>query len=151
MSWDVEPGSQTSIRQARQGLEEWLAEHRSNADDAVLVAAELLANAVVAARTSVVLSAAINGQQLILEVSDDGPGDTHLEELGGHLPITESEHGRGLFLVRALSDKVSMMSTAEGTVVHCVLPVHSTAETTPSDQATPSTSDERSSDDVRHA
>ncbi len=55
----------------------------------------------------------------------DGPGDTHLEELGGHLPITESEHGRGLFLVRALSDKVSMMSTAEGTVVHCVLAVHS--------------------------
>ena len=125
MSWDVEPGSQSSIREARQGLEEWLSEHQSNADDAVLVAAELLANAVVAARSSAVLSAAINGRQLTLEVSDDGPGDTHLEELGGHLPITESEHGRGLFLVRALSDKVSMMSTAEGTVVHCVLAVHS--------------------------
>ena len=123
VSWDVEPGSQTSIREARQGLEGWLSEHDSNADDAVLVAAELLANAVVAARSSVVMSAAFSGHQLILEVSDDGTGDSHLEELGGHLPITESEHGRGLFLVRALSEQVSMMSTSEGTVVHCVLPV----------------------------
>ncbi len=128
MSWDVEPGSEISIRQARQGLERWLSGHRSSADDGVLVAAELLANAVVAARSSVVLSATFSGTQLILEVSDDGSGDSHLEELGGHLPITESEHGRGLFLVRALSDQVSMMSTAEGTVVHCVLPVQSLDE-----------------------
>ncbi len=123
MSWDVEPGSETAIRQARQGLESWLSGHRARAEDAVLVAAELMANAVIAARSSVVLSAALTGRQLTLEVSDDGRGDTHLDDLGGNLPVTESEHGRGLFLVRALSDQVSMMSTSEGTVVHCVLPI----------------------------
>jgi anti-sigma regulatory factor (Ser/Thr protein kinase) len=123
MSWDVEPGSQRSIRLARQGLEKWLVARRAQTDDAVLVAAELMANAVVAARSSVVLSAAQDGDNLVLEVADDGQGDAHLDELGEVLPITESEHGRGLFLVRALSDDVAMMSTAEGTVVHCVLPM----------------------------
>ncbi|MFY9914274.1 MAG: SpoIIE family protein phosphatase [Nocardioidaceae bacterium] len=122
MSWDVEPGSQAAIHNARQGLKSWLAEHRSTADDAVLVAAELLANAVVVARSSVVLSATLEGDQVVVEVSDDGHGDSHLDELGERLPRSESEHGRGLFLVRALSDDVSMLSTDEGTVVTCVLP-----------------------------
>ncbi len=122
ISWDVEPGSQTAIHAARQGLKSWLTAHRSTADDAVLVAAELLANAVVVARSSVVLSARLEGDQVVVEVSDDGHGDSHLDELGGRLPRNESEHGRGLFLVRALSDDVSMLSTDEGTVVTCVLP-----------------------------
>ncbi len=122
MSWEVEPGSQSAIHDARQGLKSWLDAHRSTADDAVLVAAELLANAVVVARSSVVLSAALDGDQVVVEVSDDGHGDSHLDELGERLPRSESEHGRGLFLVRALSDDVSMLSTDEGTVVTCVLP-----------------------------
>jgi PAS domain S-box-containing protein len=121
MSWDVEPGNQAAIREARQGLESWLSSHRSAHEDAVLVAAELLANAVVAARSSVVLTASLEGERVVVEVSDDGRGDAHLDEQGDHLPVTESEHGRGLFLVRALSDDVSMMSTDEGTVVTCVL------------------------------
>ena len=52
------------MRAARQGLQDWLGEHQSHADDAVLVAAELMANAVVAARSTVVLSAAIMATRL---------------------------------------------------------------------------------------
>ncbi len=121
MSWDVVPGSEVAMRAARQGFEQWLGS-RSGADDAVLVAAELMANAVAAARSGVVLSAAMQGDQVVLEVSDDGSGDEHLEERGRQLPSPDSERGRGLFLVRNLSEDVSMMSTAAGTVVRCVIP-----------------------------
>lgn len=138
VSWDVTPGSEVAIRDARQGLEEWLGVQRSDADDAVLVAAELMANAVVAARSSVVLSATMRGSQVVIEVSDDGSGDEHLHELGQRLPVADSEEGRGLFLVRALSDDVSMMSTSAGTVVRCVIPAHRSAPASASSQRQPS-------------
>lgn len=120
-SWDVALGSEVAMQTARLGLEQWLDNHSSRADDAVLVAAELMANAVMAARSAVVLTAAVQGDQVVLEVSDDGGGSDRLEELGRSLPAVESEGGRGLFLVRELSQDVSIMSTAEGTVVRCVM------------------------------
>lgn len=119
--WVVAPGSEFAIRTARHGLADWLALHQTASDEAVIVAAELLANAVVAAHSGVVLSAFINGDELVLEVSDDGTGDEHLDHLGQLLPEADSEDGRGLFLVRVLSHEVSIMSTAAGTVVRCVL------------------------------
>jgi anti-sigma regulatory factor (Ser/Thr protein kinase) len=122
-SWDVEPGEPASMRSARQGLDRWLRQHDLYADDAVLVAAELMANAVVVARTSVVMSAVVDADKLVLEVSDDGSGEAGLDELGDRLPLSESEHGRGLFLVRTVSDDVTILSTAEGTVVRSVLPL----------------------------
>jgi PAS domain S-box-containing protein len=131
MSWDVTPGNAFAMRSARKGLEQWLAEQDAHSEDAVLVAAELLANAVVAARSSVVLSAVLQEDQAVLEVSDDGAGAEHLDDRGQRLPRADSEAGRGLFLVRALSDRVSMMSTAAGTVVRCVVPARRrTAATT---------------------
>ncbi len=110
------------MRTARQGLEQWLGNQQFDTDDAVLVAAELMANAVVAARSAVVLSATMHGDHIVLEVSDDGHGDEHLDAFGKRLPVTDSEQGRGLFMVRALSEDVSMMSTSAGTVVRCVIP-----------------------------
>lgn len=124
MSWDVAPGDPVEMRAARQGLQDWLGEHQSHADDAVLVAAELMANAVMAARSTVILSAAMHGDRIVLEVSDDGSGDPDLDELGQRLPVVDSEEGRGLYLVRALSEDVAMVSTGGGTVVRCVLPAH---------------------------
>jgi len=122
MSWDVAPGSEAAMRTARLGLEEWLVDHGSAVDGAVLVAAELMANAVVAARTAVVLSAMVQAEKVVLEVSDDGGGDDRLEQRGRRLPDSDSEEGRGLFMVRELSEDVSFMSTAAGTVVRCVMP-----------------------------
>lgn len=121
MSWDVTPGSEIEMRTARLGLKEWLDNHRSAADAPVLVAAELMANAVVAARSTVVLSAVMQAEGIVLEVSDDGSGDDRLVDRGKRLPDADSEEGRGLFLVRQLSDGVSIMSTAAGTVVRCVM------------------------------
>lgn len=122
MSWQVAPGSAVALGEARRGLGSWLDSHRCNADDAVLVASELMANAVMAAPSAVVLTAAMQGEQLILEVSDDGLGGEHLDELGQRLPAADSEEGRGLFLVRALSDDLSIVTSSTGTVARCVIP-----------------------------
>ncbi len=122
MSWEVTPGNAVALGEARRGLGDWLSSHRCRADDAVLVASELMANAVMAAPSAVVLTAAMDGEQLVLEVSDDGQGGEHLDELGQRLPTAESEQGRGLFLVRALSDDLSIVTTPTGTVARCVIP-----------------------------
>lgn len=122
MSWQVTPGSAIALGEARRGLGGWLGSHGRNADDAVLVASELMANAVMAAPSAVVLSAAMQGPQLVLEVSDDGQGAERLDELGQRLPAADSEEGRGLFLVRALSDDLSIVTSSTGTVARCVIP-----------------------------
>ncbi len=122
----LDPASATAVGQARHHLLEWLREEAGvSGDDPLLVAAELLSNAVVVARTSVVVTARHDGDRIILEVSDDGPGQPDLDERGHRLPPHDSESGRGLFLVRSLSEDVSVLSTAEGTVMRCVLNAHS--------------------------
>ena len=126
MSWDASPENEVEVRQARQGLEAWLVQHpnkltTSAVDSAVLVAGELIANAVRVARTSIVLSAAVETDEIVVEVSDDGAGDDELASRGRSLPDLERESGRGLFLVRELSLDVSILSTTEGTVIRCVL------------------------------
>ncbi|MGI8992726.1 MAG: ATP-binding SpoIIE family protein phosphatase [Nocardioidaceae bacterium] len=127
MRWEVTPGSEVAIGHARRGLGEWLGNQRRDADDAVLVASELMANAVMAASTSVVLTAVMKDDQLVLEVTDDGSGHDHLDQLGLTLPATDCERGRGLFLVRALSDDVSILSSPTGTVARCVVPARQSA------------------------
>lgn len=117
--WRLDPGARESFRQARKELESWLRAHSVEADDVVLVAAELIANASSAARSEVVLVAQMGAGHVIVEVSDDGEGTNHLEDLGRRLPGHDSERGRGLYLVRALSEDVSVMSTDEGTLVRC--------------------------------
>jgi PAS domain S-box-containing protein len=121
----VEPGDRAGIRAARRGLHEWLHGQGADSDDPVLVAAELLANAAVAARFGAVLTAAMDGDHVVLEVSDDGPG-TDMEGRGRLLPHQDSEGGRGLFLVRALSDDVTTLSIDGGTVVRCRVRVRAT-------------------------
>jgi anti-sigma regulatory factor (Ser/Thr protein kinase) len=122
----VEPGDRSGIRAARRGLHEWLHSQGADSDDPVLVAAELLANAAVAARFGAVLTAEMDGDHVVLEVSDDGPGTPDMEGRGRLLPHQDSEGGRGLFLVRALSDEVTTMSIDGGTVVRCRIRVRAT-------------------------
>jgi len=123
MRWRADPGDHAAVRDARLGLLDWLVDQGVSGEDSLLVASELLANAVVAARDSVVMTAQVVGDRVVLEVADDGDGDARLHARGHVLPDNDSEDGRGLFLVRSMSDNVVIMSTAEGTVIRCEIPV----------------------------
>ncbi|MDQ3629209.1 MAG: SpoIIE family protein phosphatase [Actinomycetota bacterium] len=132
MRWEVGPGDRAGIRAARHGLMAWLTDQDVEVDDPVLVAAELLANAVVVARSTAVLSVTLDdeGDRVVLEVADDGDGTAPVEITGWRLPPTDSERGRGLYLVRALSDEVSTTSSGSGTVVRCVIRLRRSRTTT---------------------
>ncbi len=110
-----------AVAEARREFGGWLREHGLAADDAMVVAAELLANAVVVARTSIRMEARIEPNGVSVEVADDGPGRPDLADAGLTVPDDESEVGRGLFLVRTLSAEVSILSTPEGSVVRALL------------------------------
>lgn len=121
--WRLDPGEHHGLRRIRKELQDWLAAHQVEQEDVVLVAAELLANGRTAARSTVVLNVCMETGQVTVEVSDDGPGSEALDGFGRRLPTPEHERGRGLYLVRALSDDVTAMSTTEGTVVRATIPV----------------------------
>lgn len=127
LRWRVEPGDRAGIRTARRALHEWLHSQGADSDDPVLVAAELLANAAVAARYAAVLTAEMDGDHVVLEVTDDGVGADDIEGRSRLLPDQDSERGRGLFLVRALSEGMTTMSIDGGTVVRCRVRVHTGA------------------------
>jgi len=123
MRWRADPGDHAAVRDARLGLLDWLVDQGVSGEDSLLVASELLANAVVAARDSVVMTAQLADDKVVLEVADDGNGDAALNSRGHALPDHDSEDGRGLFLVRSMSNEVEIMSTTEGTVIRCEIPV----------------------------
>jgi len=123
MRWRADPGDHAAIKDARLGLLDWLVDQGVSAEESLLAASELLANAVVVARDSVVMTAQVAADKIVLEVADDGNGDADLSSRGHALPEAESADGRGLFLVRSMSDDVSILSTAEGTVIRCEIPV----------------------------
>ncbi|MFY0409672.1 ATP-binding SpoIIE family protein phosphatase [Solicola sp. PLA-1-18] len=121
--WRLEPPEPEGVRTMRRELGTWLMAHQVESDDAVLVAAELLANAASVARGVVTMSVQMQTGRVVVEVSDDGPGVASIDDLGRRLPGMDSERGRGLYLVRAISDDLSIMSTAEGTIVRAELVV----------------------------
>jgi PAS domain S-box-containing protein len=124
----VEPGRwrgrphPSQVGEIRRALAGWLLEHDvagEDVEDVLVAASELLANAVAAARTNIGLRAAVAAGRVAVEVEDDGPGHEDPDELGTAAPAPGAEAGRGLFLVRALMDEISFLSTSEGTVVRC--------------------------------
>ncbi len=98
---------------ARHLLRDWMeyVPVEPEAIDALLLAAsELCSNAVrhaTGAPASVHVLAWIEGDAVLIEVSDDGGALAWLDQHGDDLPDPESEQGRGLFLVRELADEVS--------------------------------------------
>ncbi|MEV4375424.1 ATP-binding protein [Streptosporangium sp. NPDC049644] len=80
----------------RETLVAWALHHL--VDDAVLVAGELLANAIVHGEPVVRLSLWANADEFQIQVTDKGPGRPR------HLALdAESLHGRGLTIVKALA------------------------------------------------
>ncbi|MDP3712869.1 MAG: SpoIIE family protein phosphatase [Mycobacteriales bacterium] len=114
--WDVGAGPEGAAA-ARRQLTAWLRARAVDADDAALAAGELLANAVRAARSRVELSVSLEGNRLVLQVDDDGPG---LDGLPSRA-VASSESGRGLHIVQAVSEDLQISGDATGTRVIAVL------------------------------
>jgi anti-sigma regulatory factor (Ser/Thr protein kinase) len=93
----------------------WLAEQ---IDQAVLVASELVTNAVVHAHSQLRLRVELRGDRLHLAVQDTDP---HLLRLAT-APEVLAEGGRGLLLVEALASSWEVQHPPDGgKVVACVL------------------------------
>ena len=112
------------VRVARYVLSAWLERqpgvNTDAIDDLLVVCSELCTNA--ASHSSghdmaAVLSARIDRDSVVLEVSDDGGGFPFGG--GGHIKAAEAaaESGRGLFIVAALTDEMTVESTGERTLV----------------------------------
>ncbi|MCW2608381.1 MAG: domain S-box-containing protein [Frankiales bacterium] len=118
--WQLEPASD-QVGATRRDVTGWLTERGLPHDDVALVVGELLANAVVGARTTVLVTARLEqrpeGVHVHLEVCDDGPGF----EAVPPQPRAVEERGRGLLIVRALARDVLVHSTSAGTSVSAVV------------------------------
>jgi DNA-binding NarL/FixJ family response regulator len=92
-----DPSSAPAAREfIRRTLLQW--RHPALVDDALLMATELVTNAVVHAESDVNVRVLAVGERIRIEVADSGGGALRLRP-----PSTESLGGRGLLLVEALS------------------------------------------------
>jgi anti-sigma regulatory factor (Ser/Thr protein kinase) len=118
--------STAAVPLARHFLEDWLVRvpvERAEADDLLLVASELAANAVrhASGQTgSVSLRASVQGSDVTIELEDDGGQPTPLPGPADELPDGLAERGRGLFLVRALVDQLDCRVIDGRTLVRAV-------------------------------
>ena len=122
MQWQLAPDRQAASQVRREAVR-WLdSQHLEPLDDAAVVIAELLANAVCAANQTVLLDVEVESVRRIgISVTDDGPGFRTLP--ARELPPIEAEGSRGLFLVRTLSTGFSVGRTTAGTTVRCSLAI----------------------------
>lgn len=125
---------EASVPLARHTLADWLARlpvEPGEAEDVLIIASELCTNAVHHGGRTVVLRAAPAGNDLVLEVEDDGGTLEWPERHFGQLPDAESDRGRGLFLVEALADEVTSLVENGRSIVRCVkraiVPAHDPA------------------------
>jgi anti-sigma regulatory factor (Ser/Thr protein kinase) len=113
-----------TISLARNLLEDWLVRvpvEASDTGDLILVASELCTNAVRHARNpgGVALRAHVDGADIVIEVEDDGGEEISAPSASEEPPDADSEAGRGLFLVDALTDELSTRTDGIVTVVSC--------------------------------
>lgn len=115
-----------TIPLGRHLLSDWL-EHlsvdESERADLLLVASELCSNAVrhaSGAPSSLALRAWTEDDAIIVEAEDDGAGFQLEERYDDEEPDTSLERGRGLYVVQALSDEVSVRRVDDRTVVRAV-------------------------------
>jgi serine phosphatase RsbU (regulator of sigma subunit)/anti-sigma regulatory factor (Ser/Thr protein kinase) len=121
-----------SVSLARHALRDWL-EHLTldppEVADLLLVASELCANALKHAKGAVVLRSWPDGNDVIVEVEDEGAGFVPPSRYIDELPDPEADSGRGLFLIEALTDNLEVRRDDERTAVrarkHAVLPSRS--------------------------
>jgi len=120
--------SAAAVPLARHLLGDWLSRQPLDPDaigDLLLVASELCANAVRAATRqpgAVVLRAWTEGDAVFLETEDEGGSAAEFPDPGSGptVPDPDAEAGRGLYLVRALTDDVSVEIEGTRTTVRCL-------------------------------
>jgi serine phosphatase RsbU (regulator of sigma subunit)/anti-sigma regulatory factor (Ser/Thr protein kinase) len=116
--------SLATVPLARHLLGDWLEHLRladGERDDLLLVASELCSNAVRHASGkpgALALRAWAEGDALVLEVEDDGAGMELTRRMED--PDLEAETGRGVYVVRALTDDLTVRRIDERTVVRAV-------------------------------
>ena len=115
------PATPAAVAVARGELGSWFYEHLSGSEltawEMLLVTSELATNAARAARGTFRLRAWLEAGSVVLEVLDDGPGfDGRLPNPDDTIPL-RAERGRGLYLVRSLTDECIVQSNDGGTVV----------------------------------
>lgn len=86
------------------------------ADDAILVASELVTNAVLHAGTDITVRVVEQGQDLRVEVADGSA-----EVPGLRIPSPAARSGRGLLIVEHFSERWGVEPTASGKVVWFVV------------------------------
>jgi anti-sigma regulatory factor (Ser/Thr protein kinase) len=115
--------STASVPLVRHFLQDWLVRvpvAADEADDLLLVATELCANALrysTGARGSVALRAWVDSADVIIEVEDDGGALQEVPVVDDDQPDPLAERGRGLFLVRALTDELTGAVDDQGRTV----------------------------------
>ncbi len=103
----------SALANLRDRLRRWLTIHGEPADDWLLVANELCTNAMAVASVPIVLRVSLNGTEVVLEVSDDGPGfDLEIVH-----PSTSSARRRGLWIVGQLTTSLAVARTGGRTTV----------------------------------
>lgn len=109
MTWSFHSSDQAAARDVRSGLARLTQALHADADTcfaAQIVLGEALANAVKHAPGIVDVSIECPGDELVIIVRDHGPG---LNDGSRRLPQNSmDEYGRGLFLIEALAERVTM-------------------------------------------
>lgn len=125
VQWQVGPERHDAHR-VRREASAWLADQQvAPLDDLALIVAELLANAIEAARGIILLDLTIADGRVRVCVTDDGPGFALVPP--GALPSPEAESSRGLYLVWSLSEDFHVDHRADRTTVRCVVPLSKVA------------------------
>ncbi|HEX2043890.1 MAG TPA: SpoIIE family protein phosphatase [Acidimicrobiales bacterium] len=118
--------SPATIPLARHLFADWLqylAVDDAERSDLLLVVSELCSNAVrhaSGAPGALALRAWAEGDAVVVEVEDDGAGFELVDRHGDDLPDPSAEQGRGLYVVEALTDDMSVRRHADHTVVRAV-------------------------------
>lgn len=119
--------SLSNIRLCRHVLANWLEQQPGvdvdAIDDLLVVCSELVTNAVVHSPDAgtIAVRGWTDGDSVVLEVEDPGGGFAWPVAHGMHDVLDSDEHGRGLFIVEALTDRLGVLPTASGgTAVRCV-------------------------------
>jgi serine/threonine-protein kinase RsbW len=116
-----------AIRLARHVLANWLEVQPGvdidGIDDLLVVCSELCTNAVNHASgpaASVTMRVALAADAVVLEIEDDGTGFSWPSATRVMADVLhEEEHGRGLFIVEALTDHVEVATSRGRTIVRC--------------------------------
>lgn len=118
------PPDKAQVPIVRRQVVKWLEARELRADDLqelALVTSELLANAAVAARSAVEVRVTLDPSRVRFDVENDGEGaEVDLDRMGRSLPPADAQAGRGLFMVRSLTDNLTVSTVpGRGTVVSC--------------------------------